>query len=115
MMGASDKPVAGKALGLGSVAVGRGCGLGGEPAEEHRKRALELCDGTTLGMEMVQVSCLSSAWNGVQGLGRGEEEPSSQQAGLGRSQGHIWLTLMNKWHSSHCLSTFESRQIICGI
>lgn len=47
------------------------CELGIEPAEEHRKRAWELCCGTTTGIEMVQVSCHPHVWNGAQGLGRG--------------------------------------------
>lgn len=62
------------------------CGLGGEPAEEYRKRALELCYGITLGIQMVQVRVL------------GGEGPISLQAELVGSQGFICLTLMNKWH-----------------
>lgn len=61
------------------------CGLGGEPAEEHRKRALEVGYSITLGIQMVQVSAL------------GGEGPSSLQAGLVGSRGFICLTLMNKW------------------
>lgn len=109
MMGAGNKPIAGKIFGLGST---WGCGcqglcIGGEPAEDHRKRAEKL----TLGMEMVQVSCLLHAWNGNEatgapGLGRGGVQP--WQAGLAGSQGFICLTLMNKWHSHNCLPTFES-------
>ena len=85
------------------------CGLGGEAAEEHRKRALELCYGLTLGLEMVQVSRLFHAWNGNEAagtLGLGWEGPGSRQAGLVRSQGFICLTLLNKWHPQPLFTYF---------
>lgn len=57
--------------------------------------------GITLGVEMVQVSCLLHAWDGNEapgalGLGRGGAQLMASW--LVGSQGFICLTLMNKWH-----------------